>query len=198
MTWDDEIILRNLIFATLIVAIVREKQNLIPIDKWKSELSFYYKNNDSLNKWLQHIQEGIDSNFISLSETLKNPKELPDKRIVAALLLSSINMLDVDTRFYANILLLTSSYFEGWEDDVKDYIEKMIVECWKNIVKTQRFYLRSPQIYADRLLSICNNDSLKGINKAAQILIEAVNVVSISLNKETFNQLQYLATKSAN
>ena len=188
-----EEVLRSFLFAALIIAVKEQKKELLPLDKWKQDINTYFSGNIYFLQMLDYIDELINSNTVYCINCLTDADEIIEKRAVAAIILSNVQVLDVGIRFYANSLLLTSGILKNLEEEVGHYIEEIISDGWIRIVELQRFSLKSPQIYADRILSACNDKTITGITKAGKILFEARNSVSVKLNREIIEYLHQLS-----
>lgn len=192
--WSEVIVLKHLTFTALAIAVGFGKQRLIPLKKWRQQAYERKDLDNSFFDWLQYIQESFNLTPFELAQILKDEKALPDRRILAALLLSSSETLDVDTRFYANLILITADFSHTWRDQIEDTIESMVANNWKRTVKSQRFALRNPNLSSVLIMSACNDNSCKGIKKAAKILLAAENAVSVKLGDVISEQLVNLAT----
>jgi hypothetical protein len=190
---NREGVIRGFLSATLIIAVMEQKIDLLPLNKWKQDINTYLPGSTYLLQILDCIEELINSDTVYCIKCLIDAEEIIEKRAIAAVILSNIQVLDAETRFYANSLLLTSGILKNIEEEVRDYIEEMIVEGWVTTVKLQRFSLISPQIYADRILSACNDKTIMGITKAGKVLFEARNSVRVKLSKEIIKNLHNLS-----
>ena len=191
--FELEEILKSFLLAALINAVAQNNTNLLPLDIWKDDLSSCFPENASIFNFLDFIKETEDLSTGELANCLQNTAEPPDKRLIAAVRLSNVKLLDPNTRFFSNVVLLISGYLTSIKEEISLSIERMIAEAWTGVVKTQRFYINSPNYYAPKILSVCNDNSANGISKAAKILIEVRNAVSVPVSNSVLENLQKLS-----
>jgi hypothetical protein len=110
--------------------------------------------------------------------------------LVAALLLSASDTPDPEERFYANVVLTTTKFYETWLLETEDVVNSLISERWLRVTQYERFSLHFPSVNAEAISRICRDESCKGLRKAARVLLTARHAVHISVTGKLLNILQ--------
>jgi len=191
--WDATTSLKSLIFTVLAISSSRNETWQVTVEKLIEVLSKHHLFGSEIRLWFEHIKEISVLDISTLCSLLKDSDEVYERRILAALRLSALPLLDPETRLYANLLLLLTNFIYIWKDDIEEAIEELIVGGWKHTVKTQRFALNMPNLTANDILASCENTQKTGIAKAAGVLLSSAKGVQMKVSDKTILMLQTLA-----
>lgn len=171
--WSESSELIKLLFAVIIKLCAAGQYCAIPVARWKEDASRFPQLDNAFFGWLEFIQRTLQLNNYELTATLRSEATELEKRAVAAVLLSTQESIDPETRFYANVVLTITDFNKPWQDDTGDTIASIVGDAWKAVVQHQRFALRSPEINSPIIALACSDISYTGIQKAARILLAA-------------------------
>lgn len=188
--------LKQVTLAALFVINCKKRGELLPLEKWSRDLFGANLFMPGIGVWFANIYECSKADESELIRILKDMQETRERRILAALLISVSDTVDLENRFFANVSLITSNSIFTTNDEVNHQLEILIVDRWKQILEKERFALLSPNIFAGEILSACDDETLKGISKAAKVLICANNAVNTRLSGEILEDLNSLTRHS--
>jgi hypothetical protein len=115
-----------------------------------------------------------------------------DKRILAALFMTTADVVNPDDRFYADVILVDIASAAIWRVDIEDAIGDVVSKGWARTAAEQSFALQAPKIYAPAILTACH-DSVRGLKKAARILLAAKNAIQLRISERMLTRLTHLA-----
>jgi hypothetical protein len=187
--WSDAWFLKHLLFAALIKLVGRNQYQSLPLEQWKKEASSYETLDDSLTQWFGFVERSFGADEFDLISVLKTDSAAHESRLLAALLLSARDTLDVEDRFYANVWLTITEYPSDWIEEIEGTIDSLVSGEWSKIAEHERFSLRLPNINAPKILSACNDDSCKGLKKAARVLLAVKDAMRTSVTDNVFVKL---------
>jgi tetratricopeptide (TPR) repeat protein len=188
--WHEIDILKQLTFAALMIFTSRGQQHLLPLDEWDKDIAANTDENSrtAFSDWIKLIKELLAADRSQLVKDLMQTNE-PDRRVLAALILSAMNKIQCETRFYANVILLTADFSGSWSRETEDIIEFWVNNSWKRIAEKESFSLQTPRISAPAIIAACEDKSKKGLAKASNILLAAKDGVQLKVSSEIINQL---------
>src|SRR5581483_159861 len=164
-----------------------------PIDQWKRGASTHKELRDSLTSWLDFIQQSIGADRRELVRVLRDGTAASEFRMVAALLLSADDLLDVENRFYANALLITPDFHKPWQVETEKVIASLIIGRWLQIAEGERFSLLSPSVTAPQILSACRDETCDGLRKTARVLLAVRAAVHTNISGTKLTEIQQQA-----
>ncbi len=187
------ILLVHLLFAALIILVSRGLQRNIPLEKWKIDANQFGFHDPNLEDWFSFIAESSQKSLSQLIAVMRNSgEEEGDKRLLAALFITALEVVNPEDRFYADVLLVITAHSHIWRREIEDEIEELVSKGWSRAASEQSFALRTPKIHAPGILRACH-DSARGLKKAANILLAANNAVRLSVPNQILTQLRNLA-----
>lgn len=198
--WNEAEVLKSLTFTALLLFAGRGQSHLLPLADWRRDAAGAKERvalDESFADWLKLIEKFLVADRTTLIAALARGTVAPEERILAALMISAnAEGVDVETRFYANVILLTADYSRDWREETADVIEYWTVNGWKEIAERERFVLQSPNTTAPAILAACADETSRGIGKAANVLLAARPAVKLSIDESALSQLRNLTKES--
>jgi hypothetical protein len=186
----DSLVLTSYLFAALINLVGAGQYQSVPLKVWKRGAAEYGVLADPLDTWLDYVEKSLSADNFHLSTTLMDDAAPLEIRLVAALLLSASDDSTPEVRFYANVFLVTTKFFETWLEETEGVIGSMISGKWLVVAERERFSLLYPQINAEPIAAACRDESTEGMRKAARILLAAKNAVRTIVAENLLNILK--------
>jgi hypothetical protein len=155
---------------------------LPPFEKWKEDIIELKTEDNSLLSWINDLKNSVVQNNYELFQQLDNANESNDKRFIASATLSFRESTRPNELLYANFGLLSFD-FGMWLKIVEEFATEVIKDKWLEICAKQAFALRSPQLNIPIIRAACNDESLKGFAKIANILLAAQPAVGLNIDQ---------------
>jgi hypothetical protein len=192
--WSDTTLLMHLLFTALIRIVSKGRNSAAPFLRWRQNIVEQEHLKRQLVPWVDFIEDSLQSGRHELIRVLKDSSAPSENRLVAALILSADENLDVENRFYANLVLVITEFIRSWKEPIEDDIGSIVVDEWARIAEHERFALRAPSVNAASILTACHNDEVRGgIRKAARVLMIVKNAVRTTVSGDVLEQLRQLA-----
>lgn len=137
---DTEAVI-GILFAALVKLVGQNQLQSVPLNKWREDIVKYGPLDESLKRWLDSLERSLNANHFDLITTLKDGSAPEESRLVAALLLSASDTPDPEERFYANVILTTTMFYETWLLETEDVVNSLISEGWLRVTQYERFFL---------------------------------------------------------
>ncbi len=191
--WSEVGELKRVLFVGLTRLLSERQRQEVPLAQWRLGVERVAGLKEEVGKWLDFVAESLEAKSDKLSTLLKDGSADNELRWVAALLITAIDEVDPETRFYANIVLVYSDYAKQWQDLYDDSLATLVSREWEKIAAQEPFSLSSPRTNCPAILSACKDDSVTGLKKAARILLAAKNAVQTRMGEVIENKLRQLA-----
>jgi len=190
--WNETEALKSLTFTALLLFAGRGQSHLLPLADWRRNAA-NADIDELFDDWLKLIEKFSAAGSADLIATLISETVAPEERILAALMISTTEVgINVETRFYANVFLLTADYSQNWREETAGVIEYWTVNEWKKIAERQRFALQAPNIATPAILTACADETCRGIAKAAKVLLATRPAVKLNVSDSSLEQLRNL------
>jgi tetratricopeptide (TPR) repeat protein len=180
------LVLTSYLFAALVKLITRNEYTVVPISDWRKEAREQGINSEALDSWLTFVEGSVDAKHSDLLSILYRDSSPIEIRLVAALLVSASVDSNPEDRFYADVVLATTNLYDNWLREIENDIGSIISKAWLSVSEAQRFALRSPNLNAESIALACNDNSCRGLKKAARVLLAARGAVRTSLSEDIF------------
>ena len=184
------LVLTSYLFAVLVKLIRRDEYAVIPVSDWRKEAIEQGINSEALNSWLTFVEGSITANLSDLVRTVHEESSATEIRLTAALLVSVSMDSNPEDRFYANVVLATTNFYDNWLREIESDISSMISETWLFVSERQRFALLSPNLNTETIASACKDESCCGLKKVARVLLAVRSAVRTSLSEDIFLTLK--------
>lgn len=189
----QERLISGLIRTTLFIVIMRAKalgkKVTILIEKWRNDIP----PNDHL------LLDEVDSYFAlssmgadQLSTILKNIQELPQRRLLAGILLLGRDDSTPEDALYAQVIVIEKARtFELLMEVAGESFCGLVRKDWQSFCD-KRFLLRSPNLYVDSIRKACDFKKLSW-SAGASIILAAYPTVALNLPKSILENIKQMA-----
>lgn len=188
--WPHSYELKRLLFAALVRLVGDNQYGSVPVSKWREDASKHPALDGSLARWFDSIEKGISASARDLASTLVDETVEGESRLVAALLLSANDEANVEDRFRADVTLTITDMYGSWVDVTEEVIGSIVSREWARIAERERFALRFPTVNSITIKAACEDNSFRGLRKAARIMFAAKTAVRTSLSPDALAKLE--------
>jgi hypothetical protein len=81
-------------------------------------------------------------------------------------------------------------FFSTRGRETEETIEAIISRSWLEVAVRERFSLRAPTVTAGTIIDACKDESVRGLRKAARVLLAVKDAVWSSIEEDTLASLK--------
>lgn len=193
-TLSDRIVVISLLLAALTKIVGEGNRRPVPLKEWRGDAEKWGLLDGQLGAWFDYVEKSLGADSAELAKSFLDESLAVEARNVTALLLSVNEWVGTEVRFYANVGLVTTNFLDSWQVETEEIIASIVSQSWLVVAERERFSLRAPAVTAARIIEACRDESVRGLRKAARVLLAVKDAVWSSIDEDTLANLEEKAS----